>query len=677
MGNGTAAMRRVGMATLVILAAPLAWPAAGATPDAAGDEQGSWLVALREPRSTPDSPAHLAAMHDGRVGHVFTSVFDGFEFVGTAADAARLSRHASVRRIVEDGRVSAAADVPSTGFLRVDAAGAHALGATGTGATIAVLDTGVDLAHPELAPRLHPSLSKNCVTPGEPPADDNSHGTHVAGIAVAARNGKGPIGVAPDASLVPVKVLDRDARGTFADLLCGIDYVAAHSGEIDVANLSLNGVQTSGDSCNDGALRQAVCELVGRGVAVVAAAGNGGNDASSIIPARYPEVIAVSALDDRDGTPADDAFALASNWGAPVDVIAPGVLIRSTVPGGTRLSSGTSAAAAHVSAVVAMARRVNPALSPAGARALLLRSGECPDGTAAGADTACAGQGTWLGDHDPVAEPLLDASLAAASAVGPVCEGFVATIAGGAAADALAGTAGPDVIVGLGGDDVIDGMAGDDVVCGDEGDDQLAGGLGRDVLAGGADDDGLVGGAAADDLRGGDGDDRLLGSRGNDVIRGDAGVDIIDGEDGNDTASFLTAPAGVEVALGLGTATGDGDDHLVDVENLIGSMHDDLLVGDESANLLQSRGGHDRVEGRGGDDDVRGNGGNDRVLGGDGNDIVRGGSGIDDLLGGAGDDVVEGGSGGPDACDGGDATASGDDGTDVDGGGCEALRSIP
>ena len=150
-------------------------------------------------------------------------------------------------------------------------------------------------------------MGRNCITTG-PPQDGHGHGTHVAGIVAAAANGMGVVGVAPDARIVPIKVLDDTGQGEWSNLICAVDYLTAlatdsdPNNDVKVANMSLGDVGTIG-TCTDGGIREAICHSVAAGVTYVAAAGNSTVDTSTFIPAAFPEVIAVSALTDLDGEP--------------------------------------------------------------------------------------------------------------------------------------------------------------------------------------------------------------------------------------------------------------------------------------------------------------------------------------------------------------------------------------
>src|SRR3989304_3195439 len=199
--------------------------------------------------------------------------------------------------------------------------------------------------------------------------DGHGHGTHVAGTTAASDNAIGVVGVAPDARVWAVKVLDDAGSGTLIDIVEGIDWVTANSGTIDVANLSLGGSGSDDGNCgytNFDALHTAICNSAAKGVVYVASAGNSKSNAMNQIPATYDEVITVSAVADFNGLPGgggsptcrtdvDDTFADFSNYGADVDISAPGVCILSTWKDGTYVyASGTSMAAPHVSGAAAL-----------------------------------------------------------------------------------------------------------------------------------------------------------------------------------------------------------------------------------------------------------------------------------------------------------------------------------
>ncbi|MBI4425434.1 MAG: S8 family serine peptidase [Elusimicrobia bacterium] len=229
-----------------------------------------------------------------------------------------------------------AGEVP-WGVQRVNAPAAWSRG-RGEGAVVAVVDTGIDRAHPDLEGRVAGGM--NVLDPASPADDDHGHGTHVAGT-IAAEDGDGGVaGVAPRARLLAVKVLDGSGGGMPSSIVAGIAWATEHGAH--VINMSLGGPSSA-------ALRRAVQAAAAAGVTIVAATGN---DPESPVaaPARYPETLAVTASVQGDG------LAPFSSVGPEVDFIAPGRDIPSDAPGGRlAVRSGTSMAAPHVAGLAALA----------------------------------------------------------------------------------------------------------------------------------------------------------------------------------------------------------------------------------------------------------------------------------------------------------------------------------
>ncbi|MBW4474768.1 MAG: hypothetical protein KME45_30970 [Stenomitos rutilans HA7619-LM2] len=184
-------------------------------------------------------------------------------------------------------------------------------------------------------------------------------------------------------------------------------------------------------------------------------------------------------------------------------------------------------------------------------------------------------------------------------------------------------------------------------VVGSNGNDRLIGDNQSNRLSGGNGDDVLEARGGNDTLYGNDGNDTLLGEAGDDTLIGGAGADLLQGGESSDTASYITAAAGVIASLTTGMgATGDArGDIFQDIENLEGSAYSDRLIGDDFTNVLSGLGGDDFLDGREGDDVLYGGDGRDRLLGSGGNDQLFGGAGDDDLDGGDGNDFLSGGEG--------------------------------
>jgi uncharacterized repeat protein (TIGR02543 family) len=210
--------------------------------------------------------------------------------------------------------------------------------------TVAVLDTGLDANHPHLQGRS--VAGYNFASNSSNTYDGNNHGTHVAGTIVDCTTA--------NVKIMPVKVLDDSGGGTDLSISLGIKYAADNGAK--VINLSLGGTCTDSNCI----LKQAIDYAMAKGAATVAAAGNDGGNTTYVCPAKLANVITVSAFDIRD-MPA--SF---TNYGAAVDVAAPGVDILSSVPGGGYdYYSGTSMAAPHVTAAVAMLKLDNMNATPA------------------------------------------------------------------------------------------------------------------------------------------------------------------------------------------------------------------------------------------------------------------------------------------------------------------------
>jgi subtilisin family serine protease len=235
---------------------------------------------------------------------------------------------------------------------------------SGAGVVVAVVDSGVDGAHPDLAGQLIPGNDFVASTGGNGCVDPNSHGTHVAGIIGQADNTVGGIGAASGVQILPVRVLGASGGGSSTDVANGITWAVDNGA--DVINLSLGGSDSP-------AIHDAVDYALANGVAVVAAAGNCGQyDAEKcpvvnapLYPAAYPGVIAVGAL-SVNGSPNANTRASFSNNNTYIAIAAPGVSIYSSVPGGGYgAKSGTSMAAPFAAAAVALILEVCEGESPA------------------------------------------------------------------------------------------------------------------------------------------------------------------------------------------------------------------------------------------------------------------------------------------------------------------------
>ncbi|HEV8647849.1 MAG TPA: S8 family serine peptidase [Actinomycetes bacterium] len=369
---------------VALLVAAVVWqPAAGAAPT------GGYIVVLKGSVGSAAAVAAEQARTRGLVvGHVYSHALKGYSAVMSAADAQALRADPRVASVSQDRLVHVDAQVLPTGIDRVDGELSSTVSGNGAGSVnvdVAVIDTGIDTTHPDL----DVAGGVNCST-GRSFNDGNGHGSHVAGIIAAKDNDIGVVGVAPGARLWAVRVLNPAGSGSFASVICGVDWVTAHSDVIEVANMSLGGAGTepAGSGCATGdPLHDAICNSVAAGVTYTVAAGNSADDAANHVPAAYDEVITVSALADFDGEPGglaaptcradqDDTLADFSNFGADVDLIAPGVCILSTYrKGGYATLSGTSMASPHAGGAAALYKASHPAASPAAVKRALQQAG--------------------------------------------------------------------------------------------------------------------------------------------------------------------------------------------------------------------------------------------------------------------------------------------------------------
>lgn len=443
----------------------LLFPMVAAAQTPGSEVPGRYIVLFRTDVEAPEIvAADLGRTHGFRVAHVYQ-----FATHGMVIEIAQGSERGILRALRQDPRVRAlgpdryvaafAQQLPNN----VDRVNAEpGVGANpGAGVQVAIIDTGLDMNHADLAGNINSTLSVTCVggggscIPGG--MDDNGHGTAVGGIVAAINNTSDIVGAAPEVELIAVKVLDANGSGTLGDASAGLDYLTGLNlggNLIEVANMSLGAAcSVCTDDSTDpavSAFHEATRALVNSGTTIAVAAGNGSADASTTVPASFDEVITVSALGDSDGKPggqggslclfwffdcfaplADDSFALTSmggfsNFGPDVDVIAPGVLIPLLKLGGgvtncnfvnTSSCSGTSFSSPHAAAVAAIFIRhrldtTGAVPLPGTVRQALIETGECYE-AGAGAGGLFHGTGgcpqVWPNDPDGLAEPMVRA----------------------------------------------------------------------------------------------------------------------------------------------------------------------------------------------------------------------------------------------------------------------------
>jgi subtilisin family serine protease len=325
----------------------------GASPGSARAAQGGgapvYLVTFRDDVTDVRGLANALARRGGfTLASVREHAARGFTAVVPPAFVDQLRADPRVLIVEQDGPVSL--DLPreaarpgggggsgqsvSYGLTRVGGS------VDGTGKTAWIIDTGIDLAHPDLntTRACHASFVRTTT-----PDDGNGHGTHVAGVIAAKNNTIGTLGIAANAYVCAVRVLDNAGSGQWSWIIEGVNYVARNGRSGEVANMSLGGSGTNAT------LEKAVLDASGV-VKFAIAAGNSGANAANYTPARVngPNVYTVSAVDSRD------CMASWSNWGnPPVDYAAPGVGILSLYKGGgTKSLSGTSMASPHVAGLL-------------------------------------------------------------------------------------------------------------------------------------------------------------------------------------------------------------------------------------------------------------------------------------------------------------------------------------
>lgn len=373
------------IAASALLASVLGTPAyavgADVVPAAANPIAGQYTVVLDDSVTDVRGAAKKLAA-GAKITRVYTNALKGFTVRTNAAGAKRIAAKANVDTVQQDSTVRANDVQPETTFIdyppqsvpappntfwglnRIDqrgipanAAGTYNYHWIGSQVTAYVVDTGINYSHADFEGRA--SLAVDLVGDGFVPAggDCYGHGTHVAGT-IAGKT----YGVAKKVKLKSVRVLDCGGSASYSTVIAGIDWLTANAAKPSVVNLSLGGG-------NDVATNLALNNMIESGVTAVVAAGNSNDDACNYSPASTLSAITVGSTGsyENPNAPISDARSSFSNYGACLDIFAPGAYIKSAWIGSntaTNTISGTSMAAPHVAGVAALYLAAKPTALP-------------------------------------------------------------------------------------------------------------------------------------------------------------------------------------------------------------------------------------------------------------------------------------------------------------------------
>jgi aqualysin 1 len=314
----------------------------------------------------------LERAHAFRADHVYSATLRGFAALLTAEQIAALEADPRVARVEADAEAHATAQILPWGIDRIDADSSSSLAGNGsgtvTGVNVYVLDTGVDVAHPDLNVVQHVNFAVG------PNTDCNGHGTHVAGTIAARDNDIDVVGVAPGAPITAVRVLGCGGFAPWSVIIKGVDWVTANAARPAVANMSIGGgINESVD--------EAVRRSAASGVLYTISSGNESDDACNHSPGRAGAGVD-NGIVNMAATDINDQEAGFSNFGACIDLWGPGVRIPSTRKGGgTILYSGTSMAAPHAAGTAVLYLSTHRNASPVLIERML-RSATVATGTA-------------------------------------------------------------------------------------------------------------------------------------------------------------------------------------------------------------------------------------------------------------------------------------------------------
>ncbi|MFE0766499.1 S8 family peptidase [Streptomyces smyrnaeus] len=317
------------------------------------------LAARSQVRTTAE---RLTDSYGGTVRQVYSAALRGFSVRATEAQAEKLAAAPGVKYVEADGtmRVSGTQpNPPSWGIDRVDGSlnRSYSYPNEGSGVTAYIVDTGVDMTHPDFTGRARSGY--DFIDNDTNASDCQGHGTHVAGTV-----GSRSYGVAKNVDLVAVRVLNCQGSGQWSQVIGGIDWVARNADGPSVANMSLGGGASS-------SVDQAVQGAIDSGVTFAVAAGNDSRNACNTSPARVPAAITLGSTDRGDGR------SYFSNYGRCLDLFAPGGSITSTRNGGgSTTMSGTSMATPHAAGAAALYLSAHRGASPGQVRDALVNNAQ-------------------------------------------------------------------------------------------------------------------------------------------------------------------------------------------------------------------------------------------------------------------------------------------------------------
>ncbi|MGW0701826.1 S8 family peptidase [Streptomyces sp. NPDC002867] len=315
---------------------------------------GRYIVTLGDTADATDMMGTVGA----KALYTYSSAMRGFAANLSAAQLEKVRLTPGVVSVEEDAKVTAfgasgaGTGVPASswGLDRIDQRALpldsdFTAAGDGKGVTAYILDTGIDYGHTEFGGRAR--FGYDAIGDGRRGQDCQGHGTHVAGIVGGATHG-----VARDASLVSVRVLDCTGSGAWSGVIAGFDWVAANAEKPAVLNASLGGVRST-------AVNNAAEALAESGVLPVVAAGNDAQDACNVSPASADDVVTVGATDRSDR---ETHF---SNYGECLELYAPGAsIVSARMGGGSIAHDGTSMASPHVAGVAALYLAEHSTASP-------------------------------------------------------------------------------------------------------------------------------------------------------------------------------------------------------------------------------------------------------------------------------------------------------------------------